>query len=508
MPPKKITQAGVYLWINEGLTEAVAELRNGYNSNNTKNTGNQPNQKNQDATNTQHKNQDTTNTTNTDNQQPNNVKTNTNQGGCTYKTFTSCEPHSFTGTEVPVGLTRWFEKLEFVFRINDCMDQAFDTTWEDLKQRMIEEYCPYNEIDKMERELQNLKLVGTDLASYNRRFFELALMCPNMVTPKRRKITLYVKGLTENIQSGVTTSKPRTIQEAVEMAHEHHPGDCIKRCDKCKKNGHLAAECKAGTNVCYGCGKTGHFRKDCPTATKNTEPARGRSFNINSNEAHDDPKLVTGTFLLDNHHAYVLFDSGADRSFVSRDFCHNLKNPVSSLKNLYSIELGNGNLMRADKVYRDCTLILAGTSFRIDVISIKIGSFDLVVGMDWLAENRADIVCYQKVIRIPVNEDEPLMVYGERSNTSLYFINCLKAQKNIRNGCLSMLVHVSKTKPEGKKLKDVPIVREFPDVFSDELPGLPPHRDVEFQIDLISGAAPVARTHRICNILRSGLEVR
>ncbi|XP_071727670.1 uncharacterized protein [Rutidosis leptorrhynchoides] len=177
----------------------------------------------------------------------------------------------------------------------------------------------------MEWDFQNLKLVGTNLASYNRRFFELAVMCPNMVTPECRKITL------------------------------------------------------------------------------------GRAFNINSSEARDDPKLVTGTFLLDNHHVYVLFDYGADKSFVSREFFHNLKNPLSLLENLYSIELVNGNLMRADKVYRDCTLILAGTSFRIDVIPIKLRSFNLVVGMDWLA----DIVCHQKAIRIPVTEDEPLMVYGE-----------------------------------------------------------------------------------------------
>ncbi|XP_071715089.1 uncharacterized protein [Rutidosis leptorrhynchoides] len=287
----------------------------------------------------------------------------------------------------------------------------------------------------MERELQKLKLVGTDLTSYNKRFFELAYICPHMVTPERRKITLYANGLTEKIQSGVTTSKPRTIQESIEMASElidqaeysgykgkfplcakcnrHHPEDCLKKYDKCKRNGHLADECKIGTNMCYRCGKEGHFRKDCPTASKTNEPARGRAFNINFSEARHDPKLVTGTFLLYNQRVYVLFDSGADRSFVSRDFCHNLKNVVSSLENLYSIELGNGNLMSADKVYCDCTLTLAGMSFKINVIPIKLGSFDLVVGMDWLAKNRADIVGHQKAIRIPVVEGEPLMVYGE-----------------------------------------------------------------------------------------------
>ncbi|XP_071704951.1 uncharacterized protein [Rutidosis leptorrhynchoides] len=113
--------------------------------------------------------------------------------------------------------------------------------------------------------------------------------------------------------------------------------------------------------------------------------------------------------------------------------------------------------------------------------------------MDWLATNRADIVCFEKAIRISVAKDEPLMVYGERSNTLLHFINCLKAQKHIRKGYLAMLVHVSKTESEGKKLEDVPIVREFLDVFPDELPGLPPQRDVEFQIDLVPGAALVAR---------------
>ncbi|XP_071700387.1 uncharacterized protein [Rutidosis leptorrhynchoides] len=150
--------------------------------------------------------------------------------------------------------------------------------------------------------------------------------------------------------------------------------------------------------------------------------------------------------------------------------------------------------MKDDPIWRGCTLDLAGKSFCIDVIPIKLGSIDLVVGMDWLSENRADIVCYQKAIRIPVDDSEPLMVYGERSNTPLHFINCLKVQKHIRKGCLVMLVHVSKTEPEVKKLEDVSIVRDFPDVFSKVLPGLPLHIDVEFQIDLMPRAALVART--------------
>ncbi|XP_071727609.1 uncharacterized protein [Rutidosis leptorrhynchoides] len=165
--------------------------------------------------------------------------------------------------------------------------------------------------------------------------------------------------------------------------NKHHPGTCNKLIyDKCKRPGHLAKDSKIDTNTYYGCGKTGHYRRECPNAEKTTEPAKGREFNINSSEARDDPKLVTGTFLFDNHHAYVLFDSGADRSFVCKDFFHNIKNHVSSLENLYSIGLGNGNLMKTDQIYRGCNLNLTGKSFSIDVISIKLGSFDLAVRMD------------------------------------------------------------------------------------------------------------------------------
>ncbi|XP_071719291.1 uncharacterized protein [Rutidosis leptorrhynchoides] len=169
-------------------------------------------------------------------------------------------------------------------------------------------------------------------------------------------------------------------------------------CVKCKRYEHLAKDCKIETNICYGCGKTGHYRRDCANSDKTTEPAKGRVFNINSIEARDAPKLVTGMFLFDNHHAYVLFDSGADRSFVSKDFCYNIKNLIPSLENLYSIELGNTNLMKADQIYRGCTLNLAGKYFSTDVIPIKLGSFNLVVGMYWLSNNRADVVSYQKAI--------------------------------------------------------------------------------------------------------------
>lgn len=123
---------------------------------------------------------------------------------------------------------------------------------------------------------------------------------------------------------------------------------------------------------------------------------------------------------------------------------------------------------------------------------IRLGSFDVVVGMDWLFENHAKIICDEKVVHIPLN-NETLIVREERSKTRLSIISCVKVVKYIERGCQVFLAQVTEKKSEEKRLEDVPVVRNFPEVFPEDLPGLPPSRQVEFQIDLMPGAAPVAR---------------
>ncbi|GKE21373.1 hypothetical protein Tco_1432885, partial [Tanacetum coccineum] len=130
----------------------------------------------------------------------------------------------------------------------------------------------------------------------------------------------------------------------------------------------------------------------------------------------------------------------------------------------------------------------------------ELGSFDIIIGMDWLANNHAMIVCDEKIVRIPFG-DEILIVQGDRSDKgkklTLSIISCTKTQKYMEKGCQVFSAQVTKketeVKSKEKRLEDVPIVREFPEVFLEDLPGLPPARQVEFQIDLVPGAASVAR---------------
>ncbi|GKC89984.1 putative reverse transcriptase domain-containing protein [Tanacetum coccineum] len=170
------------------------------------------------------------------------------------------------------------------------------------------------------------------------------------------------------------------------------------------------------------------------------------------------------------------------------------------LENSYDVELADGKIVRVDTIMRGCTLNFLNHPFNIDLMPVELGSFDVIIGMDWLRRCHAVIVCDEKLVRIPYG-NETLVFRGNESNdgreSRLTIISCSKAQEYMAKGCQIFLAQISakkeEDKSEGKQLKDVPVVRDFPEVFPEDLPGLPPARPVEFQIDLIPGAAPVAR---------------
>ncbi|GJT17275.1 putative reverse transcriptase domain-containing protein [Tanacetum coccineum] len=135
--------------------------------------------------------------------------------GCSYKTFLNYNPHTFSGTEGAGYAMTWWK--DFVHSMG--IDTAYLTAWEEFKKMMINEYCPRNELQRMEQELWNLTVKGDDIARYTNSFHELTVMCPTMVTSEYKKIKRYIWGLPKRIQGNVTSSKPATIHEAIRMAH-------------------------------------------------------------------------------------------------------------------------------------------------------------------------------------------------------------------------------------------------------------------------------------------------
>ncbi|KAJ9544144.1 hypothetical protein OSB04_023851 [Centaurea solstitialis] len=489
-----------------------------------------------------------------------NTNQNNNQGSrerdCTYKSFRSCNPKEFHGTEGAVGLLTWIESMESVLHISKCLernkveyaacllqgraltwwntqvqvrgrDATGQITWEDFKKMLKEEFCPRSELQKLEAELWRHEMKGNDITSYTTRFHELAKLVPHLVTPEQNRVDRYVWGLSPEIRGNVTAADPKSLQEAVNLANRltnnairsgTFSSDKAKGKRKMEEAPKLQFRGKTGKDRrmtrSYGmqmqvaekekgmpqrCGKCGnHHAGRCPANPGNQGNrgglARGRAFVIGTEEARQNPDVVTGTFLLNNYPATVLFDSGADMSFVSLEFRPKINKKSQNLKEDHVIEYSNGELVRANKIIRKCTLGLAGKDFSIDLIPIKIGSFDIIVGMDWMSKHRATICCAEKIVALPLPDGGLLEVYGDRPKRDIKIVSFMKMQGHLRKECIAFMAHVIDTEAKEKRIQDIPVVREFPEVFPEELPGLPPQRQVEFHIDLVPGAGPIAKS--------------
>ncbi|GJZ26503.1 putative reverse transcriptase domain-containing protein [Tanacetum coccineum] len=255
----------------------------------------------------------------------------------------------------------------------------------------------------------------------------------------------------------------------------HHIGPCTTKCNTCNKVGHLTKNC----------------RNKGPATGSNQQLVPGRAYMLRDMNVHQDPNVVTYMFLLNQHQARVLFDSGADKSFVSISLASILNITPITIDTFYNIEMADGNIVSTNTVIQGATLTLLNQPFEIDLMPIKLGSFDVVIGMDWLSKYHAKIICDEKVVHIPIN-GKTLIIRGDQSKTRLSLISCIKTKRYISRGCQVFVVRVMEKKSDNKRLEDIPVVIEFPEFFSEDLPGLPLVRQVEFQIDLIPGAAPVA----------------
>nr|GEW73987.1 hypothetical protein [Tanacetum cinerariifolium] len=456
--------------------------------------------------------------------------------GCTYATFIKCDPLPFNGTEGAIDLCQWFKKLESVFQISECKEKdrvkfamatlrgraltrwngrtkamgieaANNTPWSEVRKWMTEEFCPRSVIQRIKQELYNLRMKGMDIDAYTNRFHELALLCPKMVEPEAVKVEQYLRvrlayqlarqliqdkadeatkgekrkgegdrgshgnnrcehNRRQNQKRGnawaMTNVLPNNNETCQKCKNKRHARDCWK-CTKCGKLGHKTKRCRISKMNCYNCQEKGHRKRDCPKLGKNGQGGnnRGGAYQLGAVNAQENPRVVTGTFLLNNHYVTVLFDSGADRSFVSTKFSTLINIKPIEIDTSYEVEMADGKIVSTN-VLKGCTLNLLNHSFLIDLMVIELGSFDVVIGMDWLSKNDAAILCGVKKVRIPLKNK-------------------------------ALIIKVTGTVSKEKRVEDVPVIRDFPEVFPEDLPGLPPPRQVKFRIDLIPGATPVAR---------------
>ncbi|GJW92190.1 putative reverse transcriptase domain-containing protein [Tanacetum coccineum] len=383
---------------------------------------------------------------------------------CTYNDFLKCQPLNFKGTEGVVGLTQWFERMKSVFHISNCIvgnqvnyatctllgnaltwwNSHVKTVGHDAAYGMLsvlcgsgtaltptDKYCPRGEIKKLEIEIWNLKVKGTDVVSYTQRFQELALLCGRMFpeVSDENVDKAYTAGPGEKKVYG--GSKPLCPK-----CNYHHDGQCAPRCNNCKKVSHLARDCRSpaanannqrnsGANqrvgTCFECGVQGHYKRNCPKLKNKNQGnqagngnAHARAYVVGTAGTNPNSNVIMGTFLLNSRYASILFDTGADRSFVSTTFSSLLTIIPTTLDHGYDVELADGKIIGVDTIIRGCTLNFLNHPFNIDLMPVELDSFDVIIGMDWLTKYHDVIVCDEKIVHIPFG-NEILIVQGNES---------------------------------------------------------------------------------------------
>ncbi|GJY45835.1 putative reverse transcriptase domain-containing protein [Tanacetum coccineum] len=412
-----------------------------------------------------------------------NVILNGNRVGCSCKDFLACNPKEYDSGGGDVVLTRWIEKMKSFHDISGCsIDQKVKYTagsfmgkaltwwnsqirtlsreiivsmsWNDFKFMIIQEFCPSHEMQKLESELWNHVMVGAGHAAYTDRFHELARLFPYLVTPESRMIERYISGaLTDEAVRNGSIKKVKKRGNVGKTSKDKNGRDDNKRtrtgnvfattvnldCRGVPRNVNPVNARNPTVRACYECGSTAHVRPACPRLNMAQGPEENRPNQVAANNGGQ------GRGNQGNQAKGRAFMLGAEEARQDPNIVTGLE--PSKLGFKYEIKIASGQLVEIDKVIK---------------------------GMDWLSNYKAKIICHEKVVRIPLPDGKVLRVLGERPEEKARFLMGAKAGD--------------------KKQEEIVVVRDFPEVFPDDLSGLPPIREIEFRIELIPRATPVAKS--------------
>ncbi|XP_074356038.1 uncharacterized protein LOC141695709 [Apium graveolens] len=294
-------------------------------------------------------------------------------------------------------------------------------------------------------------------------------------------------------------------------------------CPHCNRQ-HLG-ECRGISGGCYFYGEQGHFVRECPRrvnsgqaasettvqnrgmgtsfgrgrgkvtnagggigqaeAQSSRAPTHARVFALTRDEAAAAPEVIIGKVLFNNLEACILFDPGSTHSFISSKMTSHMHKNPDTLDSKVNVYTPLGEVVVIDRIYRDGFIQISEAKLHADLIVLSFCEFDIILGMDWLSRHRAKVDCYTKEVVIDSPGQNRVLFCGDRQMIPSCLVSALKAFKMIRNGCDAYLAHLVDTNATTSKFEDIPVVKEFSEVFPEELPGMPPDRDTEFSIELL-----------------------
>nr|GEU63406.1 hypothetical protein [Tanacetum cinerariifolium] len=380
---------------------------------------------------------------------------------CTFVDFMKCSPITFRGNEGAVAATLGMEAVT-------------RKTWVEMKVMTMEEFCPPEEIQRMECELWNLRVKEMDISSYTTHFNELMILCPGMVPTKQKKKVKAIaerdadnkKRKWENFQEGSNSGGGNSNSNRNNNNYPNkrnynnnrnnnqnqqnvkcnkcgmqHYGNCPIKCNKCGKIKHKARECWSkvvvtGANAqpirtCYGCGEKGHIKAKYLTRNNPVRSrARRQAYALRDGDQKLGPNVVT------------------DHS--------------------YEVKLADGRVVSTNTILRGCALNIVNHLFEIDLMPIKLGTFDVIMGMDWLILHDAVIVCRKKKVHMPLKK-RMLVVKGDDCVSRLKVVSYMKVKKYVDHGSYLFVAQFIEKEPAERRVKDMPVICEFPDLAPSEM---------------------------------------
>ena len=313
--------------------------------------------------------------------------------------------------------------------------------------------------------------------------------------------------MTQSSGRGISTGQEE--KHVFPHCHNYHSGICRRvtgGCFRCGSTDHVIANCsrglgssrnpqgsgRGGSNAppqtqSRGRGRSGSQGRGNASETVNrpatTAPAR--AYAMRAHEDPDIPGVIAGTFTLFDIDLYALIDPGSTHSYICMEQMSD-KLPVVELLD-YDLLVTSplGHSVRINRVYKNCPLMVHDREFLVDLIALPFHEFDMILGMDWLSKHRAIVDCDKKIVMLKCPDLSEVRIQGIRSESVPKIMSAMKARRFLRKGCEAFLALILDSKREQVNLENIPMIREFPDVFPEELPGVPPEREVDLSIEVV-----------------------
>nr|GEX44755.1 retrotransposon protein, putative, Ty3-gypsy subclass [Tanacetum cinerariifolium] len=411
--------------------------------------------------------------------------------------FGKHKPRPFSFATSPVDAKNWIAHIKKLFEVLGCTNEfkarlascKFEgdalNWWKAFKQAKGGEA---SEQQKYEREHHTIHQKDGELTGeFMKRFLRLAGFVGKRAGPPEEQAKHFKWALSDWILDGIVN------MEFTDVAQVANDGRNIKLlrerggkkyidytspppCDTCGKP-HPGKECYRVTGACFSCGLTGHMAKDCPKNNRGNgndkrPDVKGKVYSLTRDQAANSSGTVTGTLFMNGRAVFVLFNTGATHSVISVSLSKYINVPPTLLNYTLSISTPMRSLVVIDREYQNCPLQFDDKIRSANLFLLDMYDFDIILGMVWLINHRAIIVCHTKSV-IFGDSDKPEFVYQDSQ--------------------IGLLASLMDTSSDGPSLETHPIVWYFPNVFSEELPGITPEREGKFDIELILGTQPISK---------------